>query len=306
MAETTKKNRPAGTLGHLSVHVEGSHPEEVPFLFEAQERRLPGAFAFSLAGHLVAVLFVLLFIHYAPERVYPEEQLLPPESLEQIVWLIEPGPGGGGGGGGNEMPEPPRKMEMPGTDKISVPAVKPEPINLNNPEPTDKPEPPEQQVLIPARTLSSGTQTLPGAIEGTSTAGLSQGPGKGGGAGTGEGGGIGPGSGSGLGPGTGGGFGGGAYRPGSGVELPVLVREVKPQYTAEAMRAKVQGKVVLECVVLPDGTIGEAQVIRSLDPVFGLDEEALKAARQWRFVPGTRLGEPVAVLISIEMDFTLR
>ncbi len=306
MAETTRNKRAAGSLGHLSVHLEGAHPEDVPFLFEAPEKRLPGAFAFSLAGHVVAVLFVLLFIRYAPERVFTEEQLPPPDIYDQIVWLVEEGPGGGGGGGGNEMPEPPRKMEMPGTDKISVPAVKPVPINLNNPEPTDKPEPvPEQQLLIPARTLASGTQTLPGAIEGTST-GISQGPGRGGGAGTGDGGGIGPGSGSGLGPGSGGGTGGGVYRPGSGVELPVLVREVRPNYTAEAMRAKVQGKVILECVVLPDGTIGEAQIIRSLDPVFGLDEEAIKAARQWRFIPGTRLGQPVAVLIQIEMDFALR
>jgi len=48
------------------------------------------------------------------------------------------------------------------------------------------------------------------------------------------------------------------------------------------------------------------RVIRSLDPVFGLDQEALKAARQWRFVPGRRQGQPVPVLVSIELTFTLR
>ena len=48
------------------------------------------------------------------------------------------------------------------------------------------------------------------------------------------------------------------------------------------------------------------KVVRSLDNTFGLDQEAIKAAKQWRFRPGTRLGEPVPVLITIELAFTLR
>ena len=88
--------------------------------------------------------------------------------------------------------------------------------------------------------------------------------------------------------------------------LPRSLREVKPAYTAEAMRAKVQGMVLVECIVMPDGNVGDAKIIRSLDPTFGLDQEALKAARQWKFLPGTRLGEPVPVIITIELTFTLR
>jgi protein TonB len=72
------------------------------------------------------------------------------------------------------------------------------------------------------------------------------------------------------------------------------------------MRAKVQGSVWIEAVVSPEGTVGEVRITKSLDRVFGLDEEALKAARQWRFVPGTRFGQPVPVLIVIELTFTLR
>jgi protein TonB len=96
------------------------------------------------------------------------------------------------------------------------------------------------------------------------------------------------------------------YRPGSGVTVPRVLREVKPQYTSDAMRAKVQGTVLLQCVVKPDGSVGDVQVVRSLDSAFGLDQEAIKAARQWRFAPGTRLGEPVPVLVTIELTFTLR
>ena len=87
---------------------------------------------------------------------------------------------------------------------------------------------------------------------------------------------------------------------------PVVITQVKPQYTPEAMRAKVQGLVMVECVVLPDGTVGDARIIRSLDPVFGLDEKALAAAKQWRFKPGLMNGKPVPVMVSIELTFTLR
>ena len=171
---------------------------------------------------------------------------------------------------------------------------------INEPDPVE-------QLNIPAKMTAASLDSLPGAI--AAPAGpptLSQGSGSGGGAGTGTGSGIGPGTGSGLGPGSGGGTGGGAYRPGNGVTLPVVVREVKPAYTADAMRAKVQGSVWLECIVMPDGSVGEVKVTRSLDPIFGLDQEAIKAAKMWRFKPGMRQGEPVPVIITIELTFTLR
>jgi len=72
------------------------------------------------------------------------------------------------------------------------------------------------------------------------------------------------------------------------------------------MRAKVQGTVLLECIVGTDGAVGEARVVRSLDSVFGLDHEAVKAAKQWRFAPGMRQGQPVPVIVTIELTFTLR
>ena len=157
--------------------------------------------------------------------------------------------------------------------------------------------------MLPAKTL---IEALAGATEGTSASTASQGPGTGGGWGTGNGTGIGPGQGPGLGPGTGGGTGGGAYQPGNGVSDPVKLKEIKPLYTADAMRAKIQGVVEITCVVMPDGTVSDARVTRSLDPVFGLDQEAVKAAQKWRFIPGMKDGKPVPVLITILMEFTLR
>ena len=252
----------------------------------------------------VAVLFVLAVRFGAKTAV--ALGVLPEQPNDQIIWLAQEGPGGGGGGGGNQMKEPPRKVELPGKDKITVPVAKPPKLEVVE-EPKVEPNPVEQ-VVIPAKSLASAAESLPGAIEAPPglPPSLSQGSGTGGGAGTGSGTGIGPGRGSGLGPGFGGGTGGGAYRPGNGVTVPKLLREVKPQYTSDAMRAKVQGTVMLECVVRTDGTVGDVTVIRGLDPTFGLDQEAIKAAKQWRFVPGSRMGEPVPVLISIELTFTLR
>lgn len=88
--------------------------------------------------------------------------------------------------------------------------------------------------------------------------------------------------------------------------FPQILREVKPQYTSEAMRAKIQGSVVLEVLVKTDGTVGDVQVVGSLDSRLGLDQQAINAAKQWRFRPGTMRGEPVPVILRIELTFTLR
>src|SRR5688572_21195473 len=96
------------------------------------------------------------------------------------------------------------------------------------------------------------------------------------------------------------------YRPGPGIKLPSVVKEVKPGYTAAAMQNKIQGSVWLEAVVTAEGDIGEVKVTRSLDTEYGLDQEAIKAAKQWKLKPATREGKPVAVWITIELTFTLK
>jgi TonB family protein len=91
-----------------------------------------------------------------------------------------------------------------------------------------------------------------------------------------------------------------------GVTPPRLIEEVKSQYTAAAMRARIQGVAVLQCVVEPDGRVGPVRIVRSLDAVHGLDEEAIKTLRKWRFVPGMKDGVAVRVAVTIEMSFTIR
>ena len=96
------------------------------------------------------------------------------------------------------------------------------------------------------------------------------------------------------------------YAPGNGVSLPMVVKEVRPAYTEAAKDARIEGTVVLECVVLADGTVGDVTVARSLDSVLGLDQEAVKATKQWQFKPGMKDGKPVAVRVSLELTFTLK
>ena len=89
-----------------------------------------------------------------------------------------------------------------------------------------------------------------------------------------------------------------------GGTFPTVLLDVKPQYTPAAMRDRVQGGVLMRGVVEADGTVGAIQVLESLHPE--LDVEAGKAFKQWRFKPGTYMGDPAAVIVTMEMTFSLR
>lgn len=95
-------------------------------------------------------------------------------------------------------------------------------------------------------------------------------------------------------------------RPGEGVSSPTVVREVKPLYTDAAKKQGIQGTVVMDVVVQSDGSVGDVTVTRSLDKTYGLDDEAVKAMKQWSFNPGTKDGKAVPVLVQVEMSFTLK
>ena len=111
--------------------------------------------------------------------------------------------------------------------------------------------------------------------------------------------------GPGLGPGRDGGKGGGPRQVGGDVIGPQLVFRPQPQYTSQAMQAKIQGSVTLEAVVRADGTIGDVRVVKSLDKVFGLDDEAVRSAKKWLFRPGTHEGKPVDTLVTLVLDFRI-
>ena len=269
-------------------------------MFGQSQQRSAGALAVSFGIH-AAIFGLAVWVATRP-AVAPRSANTADRVTHEIVWLDAPGPAGGGGSGGNERPEPIRRAQLPGKDPITVPVQRAPALEEPQPEPQESPI---QNLLIPAQTLASADLSQTGSIEGIPKFD-SLGPGRKGGAGTRDGTGDGDGDGPGLGDGSRGGCCSGVYRIGNGVQVPRLLHEVKPQYTTQAMRAKIQGDVLLECVVQADGTVGTIRVLRSLDSMFGLDEEAIKAARQWRFAPGARQGQPVAVLVTIGISFALR
>ena len=95
----------------------------------------------------------------------------------------------------------------------------------------------------------------------------------------------------------------GVFRLGRDVTPPKLIKETSPNL---ASGVKVQGTVILEAIVLTDGTVGEVRVVRSLERSTGLDDEAVKTVKKWRFMPGKKDDTAVPVLISVEMTFTRR
>ncbi len=87
-----------------------------------------------------------------------------------------------------------------------------------------------------------------------------------------------------------------------GVKAPAKIKDVKPVYPPIAQAAGVQGIILMEVRIEPDGTVGTASVIRSI-PL--LDEAALDAVKQWQFTPTLMNGVPVAVIMTVTINFTL-
>jgi TonB family protein len=69
---------------------------------------------------------------------------------------------------------------------------------------------------------------------------------------------------------------------------------VRPEieYTTAARAAGIEGRLVLRLIVAADGGVGQAEVLRGVDP--GLDAAAVATVERWRFRPSQACGKPVA------------
>jgi TonB family protein len=270
---------------------------------------------FAVSGSVHAAFAALLLL--AGLTLAPAATALRADSEQSVepmrlVFLPLPGPGGGGGGGGRQRKLPAPKAMREGARKIDSPLPvrrEPKPIVPAPAAPEPKPEPPLKSeplpvVVAPVVTAPANSRDRIGVMEESTAAAESHGPGAGRGAGTGAGTGVGAGDGSGIGSGTGGGSGGGPFRPGSGIQPPRLLREVKADYTEDARQRNIAGDVVLEIVVRRDGSVGDVRILRGLGG--GLNDRAVQAVRQWKFAPAQRLGTPVDVLVEVAVEFKLR
>ena len=92
-------------------------------------------------------------------------------------------------------------------------------------------------------------------------------------------------------------------RVGGNIKQPNKTKDVKPVYPPIAQSARVQGVVIIEATIGPDGRVKEAKVLRSI-PL--LDAAALDAVKQWQFTPTLLNGVPVPVIMTVTVNFTLQ
>jgi TonB family protein len=217
---------------------------------------------------------------------------------------------GGGGGGGRQEQTPPSQGRLPEF------SLTPNVVTPTTHEPLRPPSLPIQQTVQVDPALQPKFDPnmaigLPQAPPGPP----SDGPGEGGGIGTGKGGGVGSGDGTGVGPGRGYNMGGGDPSLGGGDrnpdgsarnvdQRPRLLNSVRPLYTEEARKNKIQGTVRVRVLVGADGSVKNVRIQTHLPD--GLDEQAIAAAYKLRFTPAMRAGQPVAFWQPVEIEFNLR
>jgi TonB family protein len=249
----------------------------------------------SSTGIVAAVFFILIAIGATNKAV--QKKLAESVTLVAPISAFKPDvkqASGGGGGGARELkpvskgqlPKPALKQFVPPQIVDHKPILEVAPSIIAPPD-----------AVLPQNNLPNWGDPL------AKLGDLSNGSGLGGGMGNGRGGGVGPGSGGGYGPGEGGGFGGGVFKVGGGVSAPAVLFKVDPEYSEEARKAKYSGTVTLAVIVTPDGKATEIHVVKSLG--MGLDEKAIEAVQKWKFKPGLKGGQAVAVRATIEVNFRL-
>lgn len=88
----------------------------------------------------------------------------------------------------------------------------------------------------------------------------------------------------------------------AGIDAPRRVKEVTPVYPALARSAGAQGVVIIEAIIDVNGDVVSAKILRSV-PL--LDAAAVDAVRQWKYTPARLNGEPVPVVVTVTVNFTL-
>ncbi|HSR53578.1 MAG TPA: energy transducer TonB [Acidobacteriota bacterium] len=245
------------------------------YLDDVSQRR-PMIVAAVLAFLVHLLLLIITFPNLAQDLIVSQAPVL---KLQQLAR-----PAGGG--------PPEVKVVEPEIEKVVAPKPDPTPVPIPDPTPLE-PDPIVRETTLQVdRVLDEMAIDLNiGDITGPPS-GLGQGN-------TGTG--TGPADGSGASDGL-----DGAYQYGQpGVTAPELIKQTRPAYTDEAIKAKVQGTILLQMVVFEDGSTGQFKVLRPLG--YGLEEKAIEAiSNEWQFRPGTHRGEPAPVLVIVEVTFTLR
>jgi TonB family protein len=205
----------------------------------------------------------------------------------------------GGGGGGTDDNIDANKGRLPKLDtnslvKLQVPTLDHPKLAVDN------------SIAVPPEIKLPDNPALPmiGVHSSANVNVISGGQGSHNGIGIGMNGGDGPGDGPGWGPGRKGGAGDGVYSPGvGGVSQPIPIFTPEAEFSDEARRQKYQGVCMISVIIDAQGNPQNPRVVRALG--MGLDEKALEAVLKYRFKPAKKDGKPVAVRISVMVNFRL-
>lgn len=253
--------------------------------------------SFYSSTAILATIFALLMVTFTSKtvqkKIAEDLNIVDPNIKPYIPPKKDTSQGGGGGGAREPIPVSKGQAPKPSLRQFTPPMiVKEQPKLAMTPTIIAPPD-----LQLPQNNLPNWGDPL------AKLSTLSNGPGSGGGMGSGSGGGLGSGKGGGFGPGEGGGFGGGVFKVGGGVSAPSVIYKVDPEYSEEARKAKYSGSVMLAIIVDTEGHAREIHVVKSLG--MGLDEKAMEAVEKWKFKPGMKGGQPVAVRATIEVNFRL-
>lgn len=252
----------------------------------------------SIAIHTSIFAVIAFFLFHQSRKPALVAQVAPPSNLSVTPFMpfTATGPASGGGGGGGDRSVLQAKQGV--LPKIAKTQIVPPDEIIRNPKPKLAVEPTvvmPQNIKLPSNMPNLGNPST--VVKGPA----SNGTGSGGGIGSGAGGGVGSGSGAGVGPGQGGGYGGGIYKIGGGVAPPKLVFAPDAEFSDQARMAKYQGDVPVEIIVDTHGLPHDPRVVRPIG--MGLDEKALEAVKLYRFKPAVFQGHPVAVKLTVIVQF---
>jgi protein TonB len=90
---------------------------------------------------------------------------------------------------------------------------------------------------------------------------------------------------------------------GGDVKAPVVIHRVQPLYPKLAITARMNGSVIVECIIDKSGRVRETRVLRSTSTLF--DQSALEAVQQWQFTPGSLHGKAIDTIFNLTVTFTV-
>jgi len=243
----------------------------------------------SLLLHAGFILVAAIALAPRAANADPVGRLL---KADRLIWMGREGSSGDPAGSVHRSASSARGMANPASNRVAT----------GDRRPPESHHDPVLAFVVPALPETADLRNLPGTVTAltmTDFGSLEAGSGDRGGRG-----------GIGRGPGRNGGEGDGSgdtgSGPGSGVTPPELLQQVRPGYTADALHARAQGTVIVDAVVNADGSVGDVRIVRAFTPTFGLDGEAVRAVKQWRFRPASRRGRAVTTFVTIELTFSLR